>query len=308
MPIERYNPTKSRNTLLLMLITALLLGAVVAFNMPFLRDVYFSEQLTRTGIFINGLILLMFTVGVGKVIANLLFYRRQEIAIGRFIDNDNNNPDMALANVDEDSLMFKRYETMRNMQQINAPIDHGALAAILVAAESARSSLPKFVNNVLILTGVFGTIVSLSIALFGASDLLQTSNSLSGMNLVVHGMSTALSTTITAIVCFMFFGYFHIRTGDIQTHVVSELEQVSVERLMPRFSASQESLIGELAGLILTLRDVSDSLSTARSPTVSGTDKQLISSVNQQSEQLHAMNQQLQEVLQTLRAGFRLDH
>ena len=78
MQIEKYSPTLSRNTLLVMLVAAVILAAVLMYNADFLSNVYFSEQLTRTGLFINGLIVLMFVLGIGKVIINLLFYRQQE--------------------------------------------------------------------------------------------------------------------------------------------------------------------------------------------------------------------------------------
>lgn len=308
MHTDNYTPALARNTLWIMLAVAIFVVITIILNLEFLRNVYFSKQLTQTGIVINGLIMLIFFLGIGKTIGNLLFYRKQEIAISEFIENDLINPDMAMANIDEYSLIAQRYKTMQNLRRANATIDQGALAAILVASESARSSLPKFVNNILILTGVFGTIVSLSIALLGASDLMQTAGSIGGMNLVVHGMSTALSTTITAIVCFMVFGYFHVRTTDIQTHVVSLLERVSLERLMPRFNLSEDSIIGEVADLVMALRDVSESMRKSQS-TISGAfDEEIASSVAQHEKQLQLMNHQLQEVLVTLRAGFRLDH
>ena len=308
MQIEKYSPTLSRNTLFVMLAVAILLGVIIAFNSNFLSNVYFSNQLTATGLVINGIIVVMFVLGIGKIILNLVFYRRQEIAIAHFIENDAINPDMALANIDEDSLIAKRYRTMQSMRGQNMAIDQGALAAILVATESARNSLPKFVNNILVLTGVFGTIVSLSIALLGASDLLQTTQSLGGMNLVVHGMSTALSTTITAIVCFVFFGYFHVRATDIGTQVVSILERVSLERLMPRFSVSQEDLISDIATLVHALHGVSESLQNVRGQSPDGRGHEIAAGLASHAEQLQLMNQQMQEMLQTLRAGFRLDH
>ncbi len=308
MQIENYTPSLGRNTLLVMLVVAIVVIIAIVINLDFLRSVYFSNQLTQTGAFINGLILLMFVLGMGKTIANLLFYRKQEIAIGNFLENDRINPDMAMANIDEESLMAQRYKTMQYMFRANSPIDQGALAAILVASESARSSLPKFVNNILILTGVFGTIVSLSIALLGASDLMQASGGVGGMNMVVHGMSTALSTTITAIVSFMMFGYFHVRTTDIQTHVVSILERVTLERLMPRFSVTQDSIIGEVTDLVQALRHASESMKQTQSHVSGVFDEQIAASVAQNDEQLQFMNRQLQEILVTLRAGFRLDH
>ncbi|MEM7208519.1 MAG: hypothetical protein AAF434_11910 [Pseudomonadota bacterium] len=308
MQIEKYTPSLSRNALLVMLLTFVVVSIVIVLNLNFLKNVYFSNQLTRTGIFVNGLIVLMFVLGIGKIILNLLFYRQQEIAISHFLENDIINPDMAMANIDETTLVAQRYQTMQSMRRASAPIDQGALAAILVATESARSSLPKFVNNILILTGVFGTIVSLSIALIGASDLLQTAESLGGMNLVVHGMSTALSTTITAIVCFMFFGYFHVRTTDIQTHVISVLERVTLERLMPRFNVTQAGAMGDVGALVTALQNVGESLQAVK-PAVSGNvPDELIASVAHQEQQLALMNQQLQEMLKTLRVGFRLDH
>jgi len=308
MQIENYTPSLGRNTLLIMLAVAVLLIIIAVLNLDFLRSVYFSNQLTQTGAFINGLILLMFSLGMGKTIANLLFYRKQEIAIANFLENDRINPDMAMANIDEESLMAQRYKTMQYMFRANSPIDQGALAAILVANESARSSLPKFINNILILTGVFGTIVSLSIALLGASDLMQASSGVGGMDMVVHGMSTALSTTITAIVSFMIFGYFHVRTTDIQTHVISILERVTLERLMPRFSVNEDSIIGEVSELVQALRRASESMKLTQSQASGGFDEQIAASVARHDEQLQFMNRQLQEILVTLRAGFRLDH
>ena len=314
MQIDKYSPSLSRNTMLQMLVTAIILGALVVLNLDYLRDVYFSNQLTTTGIFVNGLILVMFLLGIFRLVANLLYYRHQEVAISSFLENDSINPDMAMANIDESTLIAQRYQAMRALRLANASIDHGALAAILVANESARSSVPKFVNNILILTGVFGTIVSLSIALIGASDLLQTADNLNGMNLVVHGMSTALSTTITAIVCFMYFGYFHLRTTDIQTRIISLLERVTLEKLMPRFTVSQENVLNDIANLVKALRNVSDAMKQAQIQSdgsiaaPSAIDEQVSASILRQDQQLQQMNGQLSEMLATLRTGFRLDH
>ena len=46
---------------------------------------------------------------------------------------------------------------------------------------------------------------------------------------------TALSTTITAIVCYVFFGYIYQRLPMPRTNLISGIEQVTTTFLMPKF-------------------------------------------------------------------------
>ena len=112
----------------------------------------------------------------------------------------------------------------------------GAISSIMLAGESLHLSFPRFVNNVLILTGVFGTVSSLIFALIGATDVLQTAVPGSGMGLMLLGMNTALTTTATAIVCYFFFTFFFQRFTDLQTWVVSQLERAALLYMVPDFS------------------------------------------------------------------------
>ncbi|MEJ2425634.1 MAG: hypothetical protein P8101_14450, partial [Candidatus Thiodiazotropha sp.] len=162
-----------------------------------------------------------------------------------------------------------------------------------------------FINNILILTGVFGTIVSLSIALIGASDLLATSVDVGGMGMVVHGMSTALSTTITAIVCYLVFGYFHLKLGDVQTNLISAVEQVTVNELIPRFQVQTDSALYEFTGLVRSLQELVNQMNHSQQ-TFENIEKQMLESLEGVDARNEAMHNDLAEIKHILKLGFRL--
>ena len=200
----------SRNTLLRMIVLAALAAGVGFWKFDLINQVYFKDQLTTMGVVINGAILALFAVGLLRTVIILLSYVGEEAALTRFVRNVEKRPDAdPLKGISVSSMIGRRYATMRRLHEARTPINQNALASTLVASESTRNGTPRFINNILILTGVFGTIVSLSIALIGASNVLENAVSATGMGMVIHGMSTALSTTITAIVCYVFFGYIY---------------------------------------------------------------------------------------------------
>jgi len=152
-----------------------------------------------------------------KVVLSLLRYMREESAIVKFVTalGGDKNP---LKGINPRSLIARRYSVIVAMSERNARINQSALAATQAADEGTRTSFAKYVSNFLILTGVFGTCVALSIALTGVTHLLDSVEGAGDMSLVMHGMSTALSTTITAIVSYLFFGYFYLKLIDAQVH------------------------------------------------------------------------------------------
>ena len=176
--------------------------------------------------------------------------------------------------------------------------------ATMVASESTRLSLPRFVSNILILSGVFGTIISLSIALAGASSLIEN-DGISGMGQVIHGMSTALSTTTTAIVCYLFFGYFYLKLTDIQTNLFSAIEQISSQYLIPRFSHKNENMNHQLVELIKSLRQTVANMQVSQKQYL-----EVAYNVNrittQYDDRINGMSTDLSEMKDILRQGFRL--
>ena len=249
----------SARMLLRMIVLSLVVLVGILANIEFFKNLYFSHQLTSAGLITNGGILLLFSLGLVKVVLSLLRYMREESALAKFVTalGSEKNP---LKGISPRSLVAQRYAMIVAMSEKNARINHSALAATLAADESTRTSFAKYVSNILILTGVFGTCVSLSIALAGVTDLLDSAQGSGNMGLVMHGMSTALSTTITAIVSYLFFGYFYLKLNDAQVHVLSSLEEVTTLYLLPTFARDKDSLLHEVAGLVHGLRQAAEAM------------------------------------------------
>ena len=267
---------------------------------------YAENQLTNTGLIINSAIVGLFLLGVGNICYQLLRYRNEEIAIAAFLGNVEAMKSDYFEGLRPNSMIAQRHLTMRTIQHANGEINHSALAAMLNADEASRFGLIRFINNILILTGVFGTIVSLSIALLGASDLIDSADaSLGGMGLVIHGMSTALSTTITAIVSYALFGYFYTRLGDVQSHSLGGVEHITSVYLLPQYARGADDIAHKLGDLIKSVILATDRLKQTQDiyHDAAITLQQTIASNQQQADRFV---QELDQVKQILRDGFRL--
>lgn len=306
MEIQRLLTSFSTRILTQFGLVILVAAVLIAYHFDVIYPFYAEGQLTNTGIVINGGILLLFLLGIGNIFYNLLRYRREEAAIASFLNNVETQNSDYLQGVPVGSIISQRHATMRTIQSAHGEINHNALASMLNADEATRFGLIRFINNILILTGVFGTIVSLSIALIGASDLIDSADaSLGGMGLVIHGMSTALSTTITAIVSYAVFGYFYIRLGDVQTHCLSGVEQLTSIYLLPRYVKSSDDIVHKMGDLIKSVIVAADRLKqTQDSYRDSAVTLQQTIAANQQQADRFA--DELKQIRHLLREGFRL--
>jgi hypothetical protein len=295
----------SRNTLLLMFLVSLVITGIAIWKYDLVTTVYFRDQLTATGWIINGAIVVLFLLGLLRMIAIFLSYGREEKATAHFIQNQENELEDPLYQVPAGSIIASRYRVMERLHAASTPINQGALAATLLASESTRTSFPKYISNVLILTGVFGTIVSLSLALLGASDLLENAVDVEGMGLVIHGMSTALSTTITAIVCYLFFGYFYLKLTDAQTNLLSAVEQVTTTYLAPLFVVEQDTTLYEFTGLVRSLQSLVRQMQESQK-VVARAESRLLDAVDEYQSQVGQGQEELGTVVKLLRRGFRL--
>lgn len=295
----------SRRVLLRLVILLLLAVALVVGGLSVIGDLYFSNQLTDTGIIINGIIVALFVLGTVKIMLVLARYQGEESALRRVALAMEEGDYLPESEVSPKRLIAQRLAAIRSLSKRNAPIDHSALAATLLASESTAISFARFVNNTLILVGVFGTIVSLSMALVGASNLLNNVESMAGMEQVIHGMSTALSTTMTAIVCYLFFGYFFIKLTDAQTRLMSAIEQVTTLHLLPQYAHSSDTMLHEVAGLVRSLQQVVNQMQQAQGDYLAAGQglREVVSAVNQQ---VSPMGRNIESIKAVLHEGFRL--
>lgn len=306
MDIINFRRRFSQNTLFRMLLLALAIGGLIYWNLDYINTVYFKNQLTTVGLAINGSILVLFTAGLMKMIFIFLSYTREEAAIGRFIRNQEaEEKEDPLQGVSPRSIIGRRYRTMKHLYDSQTTVAQGALASTLLASESTRTSLPRFINNILILSGVFGTIVSLSIALLGASDLLENAVNVGGMGMVIHGMSTALSTTITAILCYLYFGYFYLKLLDAQTNLVSAVEQTTTTYLIPEFHVETDSVLYEFTGLIRSLQTLVDRMDNSHKQ-LQEIEATVLQALEQHPEKLDELGNNMNSIKDILRQGFRL--
>jgi len=304
----QYNANYSRSVLFQFLMLSVLLGFLLLLNHEFLLNFYIKNQATNTGYIVNGSILGLFLLGIFRIISLLLRYSREENALARFIQNMQNDDSLPTERIARNRLIYNRYISVLEISKHNVAVNHSALASTLSATESTRLSLPRFISNILILTGVFGTIISLSIALLGASDIIDSADGISGMSIVIHGMSTALSTTATAIVCYLFFGYFYMKLTDVQTELLSGIEQATTLYIMPRFTYQTDSMLHEVGNLVKALHEAASVMANTQAD-FAAAGRNLSALTGNNAESLLRLSTDIDEIKSLLRDGFRLsDH
>ncbi len=291
-----------------MLIRLIVLGAIVVVillaNYQFINELYLKNQQTPVGFIVNGGILLTFLLGLMKIVATLFHYMEEEAALARFV-HQFINPDKLVKGISPKSVIARRHNTIQRLSDEHARINHSALAATLQADEHTRISFARYVSNILILTGVFGTIVSLSVALMGTSNLLGSAQDSGSMGLVIHGMSTALSTTITAILCYLFYGYFFLKLSDAQTHFLAGVEEVTAVYLLPEYSHDSESMLHNVAGLIHGLSEAAKGMQDIQQEYAAAGNRLNVIAADL-GEQMNGMTRSVEGIKELLRAGFRL--
>ena len=262
-------------------VALLLFASLLVWQRAVLAEIYWGPLATELGMVVNGIIVALFLVALGRIFYLLLDYTRENRSIDQF--EEQMNFGLTEAGIEDlsDSLIVQRYRVFQQSQsELDRP-QQAALSAILMNQEVTRLGMIRLIQSLLILLGVFGTVASLSLALVGASDLLSFPQNGGGITLVVHGMATALSTTMTAIAAYLVLTLIFSRLVAGQSSVCQRIELLTLRRVLPLVTRDGASLTPHL-----------DATRHER---------------HVQNEQDEQLLEALRKVNQTLKKGFRLD-
>lgn len=301
-------PVKIRPYLTLVQIVVLLvaIGGILFLNKDKVAQFFQTTQTGQMGLMLNSLILLLFLFGLVRIVLLLLSYAREVSTLNKFVARARDKVANPTFRMPESSLIVGRYKAVQLISQQNAVVDQSALAASTAALQSSRFTLIRFVHNSLILTGVFGTIISLSIALVGAAALLESPDSLDNMSTIISGMSTALSTTITAIVCYIFYTYFHLRLQDARMQLLATLEEVTTLYILPQFRSIEGNMLHDVAILTAELRTAAEAVGQMQERFLRVGDR-LQLAVDDLQSSIGEGSRDIRMIRDSLREGFRLD-
>jgi hypothetical protein len=245
----------AKSTLIQVVLFLITLAALLLFYKDTIVNIYTSGDISKTGLIINGIIFIFFFIGLLRIVMVLFRYIHEHMQLLKMIHSLRQNDDNPTQGLVKTSLAVQRFNSVKWVSQQGAPVNQEAMAASTNAYESSRLTVIRFVHSTLILAGVFGTVVSLSMALIGAAGLLNSPEGVKEMGAIISGMSSALSSTITAIICFFVFAYFYLRLNDARIQLLTQVEDLTSMYLIPKISHTEEGMIQQVAELTSALKD-----------------------------------------------------
>jgi len=252
--------SSAKSTLIQVVILLLVIAALISINISTLEKLYLAGDISKVGFIINGIIFALFFVGMIRMVMVLLRYVNEHRILLQLTELLKENAENPTARLAPKSLAVSRYKGIEWVAKQNAPINQEAMAASTNAHENSRLTLIRFVHSTLILAGVFGTVVSLSMALIGAAGLLTSPEGVKEMSTIIGSMSSALSSTITAIVCFFVFAYFYLRLNDARIQLLTHIEDMTSMFLIPKITHSEDGMIRQVSQLTQALNQAADKI------------------------------------------------
>jgi ABC-type multidrug transport system fused ATPase/permease subunit len=293
----------AKSTLIQIVIFLITIAVLILINKEVIANLYTSGEISKVGMIINAIIIVLFLLGMLRIVTVLFRYISEHQVLLKLVEYLKENASNPVSRLPEDSLAAQRYRAVRWVSKQGAPINQAAMAASTNASENSRLTVIRFVHSTLILAGVFGTVVSLSMALIGAAGLLNSPEGVKEMGTIISSMSSALSSTVTAIVCFFMFAYFYLRLNDARIQLLSSIEDVTSLYLLPKVTHTEDAMIGQVTELTKALNVAADKLLMVEQTFITAGDR-LQHAVNDLQGQVS--NSSLEEIKDLIRKGFHL--
>ena len=295
--------SSAKSTLIQIVIFLLGIAALTLINKGAIESLYNSGEISKTGMIINAVIIGLFFFGMLRIVMVLVRYINEHHVSLKLVEYLKENASNPISRLPENSLAVQRFKAVKWVAKQGAPVNQAAMAASCNASENSRLTLVRFVHSTLILAGVFGTVVSLSTALIGAAGLLNSPEGVKEMGTIISSMSSALSSTVTAIVCFFIFAYFYLRLNDARVQMLSNIEDITSLYLLPKVTHTEDGMIRQVTELTTALNKAAEKLLVVEQTFIAAGDR-LQHAVNDLHGQVS--NSSLDEIKDLIRKGFHL--
>ncbi len=295
--------SSAKSTLIQVVVFLIAFALLILYKKDAIVGLYASGQISQIGMIINGIIFTLFFIGMLRIVLVLFRYINEHRVLLQLTEYLKENAQDPTARLQQNSLAVSRYKAIHWLSKQGSPINQEAMASSSNANENSRLTVIRFVHSTLILAGVFGTVVSLSMALIGAAGLLNSPQGVKEMGTIISGMSSALSSTITAIVCFFIFAYFYLRLNDARIQLLTHIEDMTSMYLIPMVSHTEEGMIHKVAELTNALNLAAEKLLMVEDRFIHAGDR-LQQAVNDLHGQVNSAS--IDDIKDLIRKGFHL--
>ena len=294
-------------TLLQIVLLLAAMGVGVWFYRQPMMEFFAHTQAGTLGLALNGMVVVIFLIGLARMIVMFVGYSREQAVLRRFVKRAQENAASPTYALSESALIVERYNAVQTITRQHAEVNQAALAATLVAGQSAQFTLIRYVNSILILAGVLGTVISLAVALMGAAGLMNSPESMKSMWDIIGGMSNSLSTTVTSIICYVFFAYFYLCLQDARTQLLANIEDVTSLYILPRFKQTEGNhLMQDVAKLVSELRTAAETVNQVQNRFLQAGER-LQLAVGDLQTAVAQSGDNIRVIRDSVREGFRLD-
>ena len=297
---------RSTGAVLQILLCCLFASAMALLFADFLMGFYLGARSTAVGFVVNSIILGLFSLATLYILVSMVAFRKEELAVQKLFQNISKDSKDPMFGIPSESIVGQRYHILQSAHQRQEKIDLQRLGVLLSVELHAKLTFPKFVAGILVLIGMLGTILSLAIALLGASNLIATVDSVNDLGAVLNGMSTALSTTMTGIVTYVLFRFFLSRYMAVQSNLQYTVERLTTLQLGPRFLVDESVLAPKIVSLVDSLNLAATKIAEHHQHLMVTSEK-FADAAQTYSSNINGMLTGISQINDNLSKGFRLD-